>query len=256
MISDFGLIRLIVRMKLQRFARVAFWIARIADHEGKFRDDVELPDAARDVQGFFGGDVLLHLLQHPVGTGFRAEEDHRAAGAANRRQRRVGIFVDDVDARFAPPLQVQRRDAIGQLAGVIFAQKEIHVVELHRIGAVLRHQVAQDRFGARRALHALAIAVGRVDSAEAATERAADAGVMHGRALAEKRRPQIFLDRHLVERRPRKSVRALHQALGIVPMQAEDILVRQALNASRTCAVPRIASSSSSSVSSPWPRTT
>src|SRR4029077_13030628 len=70
----------------------------------------------------------------------------------------------------------------------------------------------------------------RMNAAEAAPERATDARVMHGGALAEERRPQIALDWHLVERRPRKSIRPLHGPLGVVPVKPEDILVGQPLN--------------------------
>ena len=48
----------------------------------------------------------------------------------------VGVPGHDVDARFAPPAQIQRRDAVAELARVIFAQKEVHVVELDGVSAV------------------------------------------------------------------------------------------------------------------------
>ena len=121
--------------------------------------------------------------------------------------------------------------AIRQITGMVLAQEEVHVVKLHGIGAVLRHKMPQNGFGARRTLHALAIAVGRVDSAETAAERATDTGVMHRRTLPEKRGAKIFLDRNLVKRRPRKCVWAFHQPFRIVAMEAEDVLVGQTLDA-------------------------
>ncbi len=112
MISDFGIDALDRADKAERFAGVAFRIAWIADDEGKLRDDIELADAFCQIQRFLSGDVLFHFLEDPVRAGFGAEENHGAACAADGGERRVGIFIDDVDARFAPPLQVQRRDAL------------------------------------------------------------------------------------------------------------------------------------------------
>jgi hypothetical protein len=47
---------------------------------------------------------------------------------------------------------------------------------------------------------------------------------MHGSALAEEGRAQIFFYRKLVERSPGEGIRAFHGAFGVVTMKAEDIL--------------------------------
>src|SRR5215469_12836549 len=90
--------------------------------------------------------------------------------------------------------------------------------------------MAQNGFGPAGGLHALAVSVGRVNSAETATERAADAGLMCGRSFTKKRRTEVLLGGNSVEWTPGKCVRTLHLTLGVMPMQPEDILVRQARN--------------------------
>ncbi len=64
-----------------------------------------------------------------------------------------------------------------------------------------------------------------MDTAEAAVEGTPDAGMVHGRALAKERGPQILLDWKAMKRRPGKFVRTFHRPLGIGAMKAEGILV-------------------------------
>src|SRR5581483_3848672 len=136
--------------------------------------------------------LLLHLLQHPVGSRLGAEEDHGAAGAPECLECTVRIPIHDIDPSFAPPPKAKRLDAFRQFASVVLAQEEIHVVELHRISTVLLSQVAQDGFRARRALHQFAGAISSMNAAETAVEWAANARMMRGCALPEERRPQVF----------------------------------------------------------------
>ena len=116
---------------------VAVRIGRIAEDQRVLGHDAELAQTARQVHRLLRGELLLHIAQHLVGAGLHAEEDHDAPGGAQLAQRVVRVAEHDVDARLAPPAQVQRRHAIGQLARVIFAQEEVVVVELHRVDAVV-----------------------------------------------------------------------------------------------------------------------
>ena len=87
---------------------------------------------------------FLHFFQDPVRAGLRAKEDHGASGTADGVECRVGIAIEGIDARFAPPVKIQWRHALGKLPGVALFQKEIHVVKLHGIRAVLHFQVTQN----------------------------------------------------------------------------------------------------------------
>jgi len=184
--------------------------------------------ALSDGESLLGRDVLLHFLQNPIRAGFGAEEDHGASRALNGGERGVRVAGEGVDTRFAPPAHAKRRETIGKFARVAFFREEIHVVELDGIGAVFGFQVAQDGFRALRTFDEFTIAVECVNTAKTAAKRAADAGVMRGSALAEKRRAQVFFDRDAVERRPGKRVGRLHEAFGIVPVEAEDIFIGKA----------------------------
>src|SRR3984893_12369910 len=93
-------------------------------------------------------------------------------------------------------------DASCQLEGMILSQKEVHIVELDGVCAILRDQVAKDRGSALRRFHALLIAVGGMDAAEAAIEGASDAGVMDCGAFAKEGWSEIFFDGHGMARRP------------------------------------------------------
>ena len=108
-----------------RFSRVALWIVGVADDKRKFGDDAELARAMGHSQGFFGGDAFLHFLEYPIGAGFRAEEDHGAAGFSDGFQRCIRVTRHNVDARFTPPSKVEGREPVSQFTGVIFAKKEV-----------------------------------------------------------------------------------------------------------------------------------
>src|SRR6516165_7782109 len=90
--------------------------------------------------------------------------------------------------------------------------------------------MTQNGFGPAGALHSFAVSVGCMNSAETATKRAADAGLMCGRSFTKKRRAEVLLGGNSVEWTPGKCVRALHLTLGVMPMQPENILVREARN--------------------------
>ena len=78
---------------------------------------------------------------------------------------------------------------------MIFAQEKVHVVELHRVGAIFGDEVLENRRSALRRFHIFVASIRRMNAAETAIERAADARMMNGRSLAKKRWPQIFLHR-------------------------------------------------------------
>jgi hypothetical protein len=67
-----------------------------------------------------------------------------------------------------------------------------------------------------------------MDTAEAAIERAADAGVMDRGAFAKERGAQVPGDWKAMKGRPRKLVRAFHRPLRVRAMKAEGVLVAQA----------------------------
>ena len=150
---------------------------------------------AGNLQRLLRRDSLLHLLQRPIRARLSAKEDHGAATAAQRFQRCIRVARHHVHARLAPPAEAQWCEPFCQLARVIFTQEEVHVVELHGIGAILRNQMLQDRGRSLRTLESFARTVSGVDSAETAAEGAADAGVVNRGTFAEERRPQVFLRR-------------------------------------------------------------
>src|SRR6185369_12596156 len=110
---------------------IALRIPWISDDEGKFRNDVEVTNTLGEFQRLGGSDLLLHFFECPVGTGLCSEEDHGATGPADSLQRGIGIADDGIDSPFTPPAEVQRGYAIAQLACMVLAQEEVHVVELN-----------------------------------------------------------------------------------------------------------------------------
>src|SRR5882724_1891611 len=105
---------------------------------------------------------------------------------------------------------------------MIFSQKEVHIVELDRVCAILCDQVAEDCGGALRRFHPLFVAVSGMDAAKAAIEGASNAGVMDRGAFAEKGWPEIFFNGHAMEGVPRELVRTLHGPFGVIAREAED----------------------------------
>ena len=82
---------------------------------------------------------------------------------------------------------------------MIFAQKEVHVVELHRVGAVAFDQMCEDGNCSLGRLHFLFVAISCMHSAEAAVEGTTDTGMMYGGALAEEGWAQSTFDRNTVK---------------------------------------------------------
>src|ERR1700758_5058393 len=116
-------------------------------------------------------------------------------------------------------------DAVGQLAGMVFPEEEVHIVELDRVCTVFCDQVAEDCCGALRRLHSLLVAVGSVDAAEAAVERATDASVMDCSAFAEEGWSKVFFYGDAMEGMPGEFVRTFHRAFGVVAREAEDVFI-------------------------------
>src|SRR5258706_1193462 len=113
---------------------------------------------------------------------------------------------------------------------MIFPEEKVHVVELDGVGAVLCDEVREDCGGAFWRFHALLVAVGGMDTAEAAVEGASDAGVMDRGAFAEEGWPEIFFDGHAMEGVPGEFVGALHRTFGVVAREAEYIFIGETEN--------------------------
>ena len=140
----------------------------------------------------------------------------------------IRVARHNIHARFTPPSKVEGREAVSQLTGVIFAKKEVHVIELNRVGAVSGHQIVENPGRSLRRLHTLCPSVGCMDTAEAAIEGAADAGMMDRGTLAKEGGPQVPGDRKAMEGRPGELVRAFHWPLGVGAMKAEGVFVAEA----------------------------
>src|SRR5258705_10456528 len=110
---------------------------------------------------------------------------------------------------------------------MVFPEEEVHIVELDGVSAVFCDQMAENCGGTFRRFHALLVAVGGVDGAEAAVEGASDAGVMDCGAFAEKGGPEIFFNGHAMEGMPWEFVRPLHRPFGVVAGEAEDVFIRE-----------------------------
>ena len=162
---------------------VALGVLRIANDEGKLRNDAEVPNPLRQREGLLGLQLLVHLAQHPIGAGFGAEENHRRAGPFQGPERLIRIAEHRVHPGFAPPAQLQGREAAGEFTRVIFAQEKVVVVKLDRIDAIRRFQMPQHSRGPLRRLHLL-VAEDRNDAAEVTAERAPDTGLVRRRAAA------------------------------------------------------------------------
>ena len=171
-----------------RLARVAVRIVGIANDKGELGNDAELMGSPCDFQRLLCGDPFLHLFEHPVRTGLRSEEDHRASCSFDCGECFIRIPGHDVDTRFAPPAKIQMRHAIAELPRVILAQEKVHIVELNRVCAVAFNQMSQNGDRSLGRLHLLLVAIRCVNTAEAAVERTADARMMNGRALPEEGR--------------------------------------------------------------------
>ena len=190
-----------------------------------------------------------------IGTGFRTEKNHLATGAAQRTQGFVGIAQQRVDAAFAPPFQLERSNARGQLCGIGLTQKEIIVVKLHRIDRIFALQMRKHSGGAFGRFRFLAPVGDFGYAAKLASIRAAVAGVVHRGARSQERPRDVLrgLAQSMV-RHPGKIAGRANRPVLRVDTQAEWVFIGNAgdVRKSRPC---RIAPSSSGSVSSPWPRT-
>ncbi len=217
--------------ELQGFASIALRIAGISHHKRKFRNNAEVSHPAGDLQRLLRGDALLHLLQRPVRSRFRAEEDHGASAAAQRGQSRVRVSRHHIHACLAPPAEAQWCEPFCQIARVVFPQEEVHVIELNRVGAVLRSKMAAGlppfALGSRIA------PASRRPRALRKNCSGRDSRCWHGepRFVCPKNDGRkIFLRRARVKRHPGKAVRPLHHALRIVDVPTRGILIRQACN--------------------------
>ena len=217
---------------------IAFCIVRIAEDHGVLGNDVEFAYAARQLERLFAGELLPHVAQGGVVAGFHAEEYHHAAGVAEFAQSVVGVAQHDIDARLAPPAQMERGDAFGQLACVVFAQEKVVVVELHRVDPILRLQVAQNGGGAGRRLHLLPV-IHRDHAAEVAAEGAADTGLVDRRARAQEGACEVLGGVHAVVRQPGEIVRGFQRARGGVDVQAELVLEGQPADAGELARTPQ-----------------
>ncbi len=133
---------------------------------------------------------------------------------------------------------MERGDALGKLARVIFAQEKVVVVELHRVDPVLLLQVAEDGGGAGRRLHLLPV-VHRHHPAKIAAEWAADTRLMNRRARAQERARQVLRRVQAMVWRPGKIVGRFQRALGGVYLQAELVLERHAADSRKIARTPQ-----------------
>src|SRR5579864_860613 len=101
-----------------------------------------------------------------------------------------------------------------------FPQEKIHIHEYDGIDPVAFFQMPQRRRRAYRVLHLFAAAESGADAAEAALERASDAGLIGSGPLAEVGALQVLLCRNTMKWNDGECVRTLHGALAIVMMFA------------------------------------
>ena len=83
---------------------------------------------------------LVHFLQDLVVAGLGAEEDHLAA-ALRISARFIRIFIDGIDAAFAPPGHIFFPDEPGKFNRALLGNKEIVVVKLDGAAAKVFLQV-------------------------------------------------------------------------------------------------------------------
>src|SRR5580658_6833041 len=87
--------------------------------------------------------------------------------------------------------------------------------------------MAQNCLCPGRTFHLLAISVRGMNAAKAALKGTSNTRLVGRRSFTEIRGPKIFFHWNPVEWSPRKRVWPLHQAFGVVAVQAKYIFVRQ-----------------------------
>ena len=120
--------------------------------------------------------------------------------ARHRRPRRIRYLHQHVDAAERPPAQAEIRDPLAEFRGARLADEEVHVVHLHGVDLVGRHEMPHDALHARRRLRQPAPVRHRDDRAEAAGERTAERGVVRHRPPSEVVRVDVPLHRDTVVR--------------------------------------------------------
>ena len=118
-------------------------VGRRSQYEGIFGDDIEFPDPFREGLDAGGGlcAPLVHFLQDLVVAGLGAEEDHLASAFTHQCQGFIRIFIDGIDAAFAPPGHIFFLDEPGEFNRTFFRNEEIIVVKLDGVAAKVFLQV-------------------------------------------------------------------------------------------------------------------
>src|SRR5581483_689748 len=112
------------------------------------------------------------------------------------------------DASLAPPAQPQRNQLFGELGRMPFVQEEVVVVKLHRIDLKSLLQILKHCGRSLRVFCFLPRSIHRHHAAKTTAKRAADAGLMDSRSLAQKCRQNVIPGiRQLLVRQPGKIVR-------------------------------------------------
>src|SRR5437764_9265814 len=97
-----------------------------------------------------------------------------------------GVTQECVNARFAPPRDVEVEDTFGKVRGARLVDEEVVVVELDRVRAVARGETSHNASGTLCGLSQPAAANHVDHRAEVAEERTTVAGVMWQRVAAHK----------------------------------------------------------------------
>jgi len=172
--------------------------------------------------------LLAHPGQHPVASALRPEEHHAQAARAQAPPRLLGVAVHGVDAGLAPPAQAERPQTIGdgQRAGLV--RHEVAVEELDRVDRVIADEALGDAAHPVRVLGQPPPPIDLRDRAEVAGERAAAAGDVAQRPLAQVRADDVLLHvAELVVGERGEAVEAREGPVGVV-MDAVRILPGQA----------------------------
>src|SRR5206468_368008 len=100
-------------------------------------NDAVLAAFGGGMDDLIGRRALVHLGEDLVGPGLGTAKDHRQARGLERAPGLVREAGERVDARLAPPAQAKRPERSGDFASMRLVEKEVVVVEMHRIHAVL-----------------------------------------------------------------------------------------------------------------------
>src|SRR5207302_5640434 len=141
-------------------------LIRVSEDKGKFRNDAVLARARRGLQSLLRGDSLLHLAQDLVAARFRSKEDHRKARAFQPLPGFLGKPQDGIDARLAPPSEIEGREMVRRFPRMGIMEEKIVVVEMHGVHAVLAGEKTQMVGGPCRILYFLRAAEDGDDAAE------------------------------------------------------------------------------------------